>query len=140
MKYMEYKENLLTYEEYIGLRESVGWINFSKEQTKKALQNSLYTVAATCDNQTVGMGRLTGDGMYYLIADVIVSPAYQKRGIGRSILNMLLEYVDKETPVGGRSSIQLISEKGKEFFYEKAGFKQIPHEHCGCGMRKVIRK
>lgn len=140
MKYIEYKENLLNYEDYIGLRESVGWINFSREQTQRALLNSVYTVIAVCGNQTVGMGRLTGDGMYYLIADVVVRPAYQKKGIGRRILNMLLEYVDKETPVGGRSSIQLISEKGKEAFYEKAGFKQIPHEHCGCGMRKVIRK
>ncbi len=137
---MEYKEDFLTYEDYIGLRESVGWINFSEEQTKKALQNSLYTVIAVCDNQTVGMGRLTGDGMYYLITDIIVCPAFQKRGIGSSILNMLLEYVEKETPVGGRSSIQLISEKGKETFYERAGFKRIPHEHCGCGMRKVVRR
>ena len=46
----------------------------------------------------------------------------------------------KETPVGGRSSIQLIAEKGKESFYEKLGFKSIPHEFCGSAMRKVIRK
>ena len=52
---------------------------------------------------------------------------------------MIIEYVDKTTPVGGRSSIQLIAEKGKETFYEKMGFKIIPHEFCGSGMRKFIR-
>ena len=52
----------------------------------------------------------------------------------------MIEYVYKETPVGGRSSIQLIAEKGKESFYEKLGFKFIPHEFCGSAMRKVIRK
>ena len=42
---MNYKENTLCYEEYCKLRESVGWINFSRTQTEKSLQNSLYTVA-----------------------------------------------------------------------------------------------
>lgn len=137
---MEYKENVLCYEDYCVLRESVGWLLFSKEQTQKALVNSLYTVIVVKDNQTVGMGRLTGDGMYYTIVDIVVQPNYQKQGIGNKIINMIIEFVDKETPIGGRSSIQLIAEKGKETFYEKLGFKILPHEFCGSGMRKVIRK
>lgn len=137
---MEYKENVLCYEDYCRLRESVGWLLFSEEQMQKALSNSLYTVIAVDDDQTVGMGRLTGDGMYYMIADIVVRPDYQKQGIGNKIVNMLMDYVDKTTPVGGRSTIQLLSEKGKEAFYEKMGFKTLPHEFCGSGMRKVIRK
>lgn len=137
---MNYKENTLCYEEYCKLRESVGWINFSRTQTEKSLQNSLYTVAAEEDNQVVGMGRVIGDGMYYMIVDIVVQPAYQQMGIGSKILNMIIEYVDSATPGGGRSSIQLIAEKGKETFYESRGFKIIPHEFCGSGMRKVIRK
>ena len=137
---MRYMENVLCYEDYSKLRKSVGWMLFSKEQTQMALMNSLYTVIAVKDSQTVGMGRLTGDGMYYMIADIVVQPNCQKHGIGSRIINMLTEYVDKETPIGGRSSIQLIAEKGKEIFYEKLGFKIIPHEFCGSGMRKVIRK
>lgn len=137
---MNYKENTLCYEEYCKLRESVGWINFSRTQTEKSLQNSLYTVAAEEDNQVVGMGRLIGDGMYYMIVDIVVQPAYQQMGIGSKILNMIIEYVNSATPGGGRSSIQLIAEKGKETFYESRGFKIIPHEFCGSGMRKVIRK
>ena len=137
---MEYKENVLCYEDYCELRESVGWLLFSKEQTQKALSNSLYTVIAVEDRQTVGMGRLIGDGMYYTIVDIVVQPDYQRRGIGNNIINRILGFVDRETPTGGRSSIQLIAEKGKETFYEKLGFKIIPHEFCGSGMRKVIRK
>lgn len=137
---MEYKENVMCYEDYYRLRESVNWKNFSEEQCKKALSNNLYTVIAVENNKTVGMGRLIGDGMYYIMADIVVHPAYQKNGIGSNIANMLIEYVNKETPVGGRSSIQLIAEKGKEAFYEKLGFKLIPHDHCGCGMRKIICK
>lgn len=51
-----------------------------------------------------------------------------------------LEHVNCQTPQGGRSSVQLIAEKGKEDFYLQKGFKMIPHESCGSGMRKVIRK
>lgn len=137
---MDYKENTLSYEDYCRLRQSVGWTNFSKTQTEKSLERSLYTVVADNDGQAVGMGRLIGDGMYYMIVDIVVLPTYQKMGIGSTILNMIVDYVNRETPIGGRSSIQLIAEKGKEKFYEKRGFKVIPHEFCGSGMRKVIRK
>ncbi|MDE5697211.1 MAG: GNAT family N-acetyltransferase [Lachnospiraceae bacterium] len=137
---MDYKENILRYEDYCRLRESAAWLNFSKEQTEKALNNSLYTVVAVEDQQTVGMGRLIGDGLYYIIVDVVVHPAFQGMGIGSKIVDMMIAYVDRETPCGGRSSIQLTAEKGKEAFYEKRGFKRIPHEFCGSGMRKVIRK
>lgn len=76
---MEYKENKLCFEDYCQLRESVDWLPFSKEQTQEALNNSLYTVTAVDENQTVGMGRLIGDGMYYMIVDIVVHPAYQKK-------------------------------------------------------------
>ena len=62
---MTYQENALCCEDYCRLRESVGWINFSETQTEKSLTNTLYTVTAEKDNQTVGMGRLIGDGMYF---------------------------------------------------------------------------
>lgn len=137
---MEYKENLLSYEDYRTLRESVGWHLFSKNQMQQALDNSLYTIVAVENNQLVGMGRLIGDGMYFLIVDVVVHPVFQKCGIGTNIMNMLLKYVEKKTPTGGRSSVQLVAEKGKEPFYEKLGFKTIPNEFCGSGMRKVIHK
>lgn len=137
---MEYKENVLSYEDYYRLRESVGWNNFSTMQAQTALDNSLHTIIAANDNETIAMGRLIGDGQYYMIVDVIVHPDFQNQKIGTTILNMLLKYVDDHTPSGGRSSIQLISEKGKEPFYETLGFKKIPHEFCGSGMRKVIRK
>ena len=137
---MEYQENVLCYEDYCRLRESVGWTNFSKEHTQAALSNSLYTVAVFENSQAVGMGRLIGDGMYLVIADIVVNPVYQGKGIGSKIVSMLIEYTTKELPDGGRTSIQLISEKGKEPFYEKLGFKRIPNDFCGSGMKMVIRK
>ena len=137
---MEYKENMLCYEDYYRLRESVDWLNLSEQQAQKALNRSLYTVIAVENNQTIGMGRLIGDGLYYMIVDIIVHPAYQKNGVGSQIISMIIKSVDDETPINGRSSIQLIAEKGKETFYQNMGFKLIPNDFCGSGMRKVNHK
>lgn len=137
---MEYCDNSLTYQEYMMLRNSVGWDNFAEEQVSKSIENSIYDIVVKDNGQTIAMGRLIGDGIYYLIADIVVKPEYQGKGIGSRIIDKLLIYVDANTPIGGRSSIQLIAEKGKEEFYMKKGFKLIPHEFCGPGMRKIIRK
>lgn len=113
---MDYIENALSYEDYRRLRQSVGWTVFSKTQAESSLKNGLYTVAASRNGQIVGMGRLIGDGMYCMIVDLVVQPVDQQMGIGSKILNMIVDYVERETPSGGRSSIQLIAEKGKEIF------------------------
>lgn len=63
--------------------------NFSNEQTQAALNNSLFTVAVFENNQAIGMGRLIGGGMYQIIADIVVRPAYQKRGLRAKLLTNL---------------------------------------------------
>lgn len=137
---ISWKENNLSYETYYELRESVGWSNFCKEQAMIALNSSIYNVVAYDNDNAIAMGRLVGDGLYYTIVDVIVTPHYQGKKIGTCILEKILNYINTRMPSGGRVSIQLISEKGKEDFYEKLGFKRIPHEFCGSGMRKVLYK
>jgi GNAT superfamily N-acetyltransferase len=132
-------ENSLTYQEYVSLRSSVGWNNFAQEQVVKSIRNSIYDIKVVVENRTIAMGRLIGDGTYYLVVDIVVQPEYQGRGIGSKIVDSIIKYVEDNTPNGGRSSVQLIAEQGKEAFYEKKGFKRIPHEFCGSGMRKIIR-
>lgn len=137
---MEYCVNQLIYEDYVSLRDSVGWNNFAKEQVSKSINHAILNITVIDKGETVAMGRLLGDGIYYLIVDVVVRPEYQGQGIGSTIVDRLLEYAEEHTPSGGRTSVQLIAEEGKEAFYIKRGFKLIPHEFCGSGMRKIIRK
>lgn len=137
---MEYRKNELTYEDYISLRNSVGWNNFAEEQVSKSINNAILNITVIDEGETVAMGRLIGDGIYYLIVDVVVQPEHQGQGIGSTIIDILLKYVEEHTPNDGRASVQLIAEKGKEEYYINRGFKLIPHEFCGSGMRKIIRK
>ena len=137
---MEFKENAITPEIYRELRSSVEWTNFNAEQTAQGLSRSLYSLVVFDEQKPVGMGRVVGDGIYNIICDVVVDPAYQGKGIGSQIMNRLLNYLKKQTPENGRTSIQLIAEKGKETFYERFGFKLVPNESSGSGMRMIIRK
>ena len=100
----------------------------------------MYTVTTLEDDQVIGMGRLIGDGIYYVIADIVVHLLHQRKGIGKRILEMLVDYVDESVPTGGRASIQLTSDKGKVSFYQKARFIPIPYDMCGTGMRKIVCK
>ena len=109
-----FKENQLDYETYYILRKSVKWNNWSREQAEIALVNSYYTVTVFDNKVPIGMGRVVGDGIYFMIMDIVVRPEYQRMGIGSAIIHMFLEYIEKNMCVGSRVSVQLISEPDKD--------------------------
>ena len=136
---------MITYEElvpdvttYHELRASVNWSVFCTEQSTGALEHSIYGLVAKDGDDTVAMGRVVGDGMYYTIVDVIVKPAYQGQQIGSTIVNRLVDRVVAGIPEGGRACIQLIAAPGKEAFYEKLGFSSLPNDNAGPGFCKII--
>ena len=54
-------ENDISLEEYLTLREKVGWKKLTDKQAAHALANCLYKVKAVdADGQVVGMGRCRG--------------------------------------------------------------------------------
>ena len=82
----------------------------------------------------VGMGRLVGDGaMYWYLQEIIVLPEYQGKGIGKSIVNRLIEHIKSTAVPGTRVDVGLTAVKGKESFYEKFGFTAN-----STGMRKCL--
>ena len=77
-----YSNNIPDVETYHDLRKSVDWAVFCREQSENALRNSCFCTVAKDGDETVAMGRVVGDGMYYTIVDVMVRPQYQGRKIG----------------------------------------------------------
>lgn len=132
---MEYKiENNITPEEYNELRNSVGWDFKDKNIIENALESSVIVKKVTYNNKTIGMGRAIGDGLYYLIVDVVVHSDYQKKGIGKLLIESIVKDIEERTEIGQKCSINLISMKGKEEFYQKCGFRTIPFDYTGYGM------
>ena len=120
---VELLENELSAEDFVRLKVATGFMERPLEQVERALQNDLYHVDAVSDGKVIGMGRLVGDGaMYWYLQEIIVLPKYQGQGIGKRIVNKLLEHVRNTAIPGTWVEVGLTAVKGKEPFYEKFGF------------------
>jgi len=86
---------------------------------KRAFDNS-YTVVFVFDEEMlIGFGRAISDGEYQAaIYEVAVLPNYQGKGIGRIIVQAIVE----RTP---NCNFILYASPGKEKFYEKENFKRM---------------
>lgn len=137
---IRYLENGLTAEALAGLRNREGWSYTLVPQAQKALDHSLYSVAAVRGEETVGMGRLIGDGaLTWYVSDVIVIPECRGQHIGATIVRMLIDYAVSHSEPGTNIAIALMSARGKEPFYEKLGFYQRPNDHEGAGMMMRLK-
>ena len=123
--------------EHQVLWEAVGWGNINTEMSGGSLNNSLYGVVATVNEEPVGMGRIVGDSyMFFYIQDVAVRPSMQGLGLGTEILNYLLAYIKRRRNENGIAFVGLFASEGKETFYEKFDFKN--HSPHMTGMFKVF--
>jgi GNAT superfamily N-acetyltransferase len=115
-------ERLPTVEEYDTLVEAVGWAGYTNPETPRAaLLGTLYSVVAVAGERVVGMARVVGDGaMAFYVQDVMVLPAYQRRGIGTALMEAVMDYFRRRTP--RQSSIGLFTGRNLAGFYERHGF------------------
>lgn len=140
---MEYRieKNTLLPEEHMALWESAGWGSLDRDLVETSLRGSYATFAVRDGGRIIAMARLIGDGgMAFYLKDLIVSPDYQGKGIGRELLSYVEDFVRGELKEGWWSYLQLMSAKGKEEFYLKCGYKAHPHERSGAGFTKVIER
>ena len=135
------KENCKSVEEFNLLYDSVGWGAYSKEITKKALDNTYYSVSIYEDDNIVGYGRLIGDTICFMyIQDVMVKPEFQNKKIGTMIMNKLLEKISELRIENPNIRVYLGATKNKEKFYERFGFVKRIDEDLGYGMILKSRK
>ena len=129
-----YKE-FISVEDYNLLREAVGWEKICGEQAQQGLDNSAYVIGCYEDNKIVGSARIIWDrGYIAYLADVMVLPEYQGKGIGRRMVEKSIAFVKAHLKAGWKIKIVLVSAKGKEVFYKKFGFSERPSENFGAGM------
>jgi GNAT superfamily N-acetyltransferase len=125
----------ITPEEYLELRRKVGWCLFPAEEAKAGIDNAHSVICARDAEKAVGVVRLLWDGGYIaMLADVIVDPDYQGQGIGRSLVEQIIQRMKDDMKPGYKVKLNLMAAKGKEPFYEKFGFVVRPNENLGAGM------
>ena len=129
----------ITSEEYMKLREAVGWGLFPLEEAQAGLRNSY--IWCLRDNEAsgkpIGIGRVIWDHGYVMyIADIIVIPEYQGNGLGRVIMEQVMDFIHEQLKPGYKFMVSLCSAKRKEEFYKKFGFIVRPNDDVGSGMHQ----
>ncbi len=123
MKDLIVKHNELSVEEFIELWETVWGPGPSPEQTRLAMDHTLFRVSVYDGGRIAAMARVIGDmGLDYYIKDVIVRPEYQGQGIGRMMINEILQFVNDNGVEGTEIFVELCAMPDKIPFYEKFGF------------------
>ena len=114
--------NELSISDYCTLRKSAGWYDISENTVEKALEKSDYVVSAVIDSVTVGMARLMTDGTQLLIMDVVVHPNYQRKGIGKGLMEHIVQHIENTY---SQMLVSLTTDEKNIGFYEKLGFNKI---------------
>jgi ribosomal protein S18 acetylase RimI-like enzyme len=90
------------------------------ERLRIASENSFIVCSVYVSQKIVGFGRALSDGQYQsAIYDVVVSPVHQKMGIGKLIMEVLMNRLPKD------ATTLIYVAPGKQAFYEKQNFKHL---------------
>ena len=119
---MQLERRVPTLEEHRSLALAVGWTDaFDWSTMQGSLDGSLAGAVVTDGGATVGMGRLVGDGVkYFYVQDMVVAPGHQQRGVGKLILDALLEHVAEVAP--DHAFVGLFATGAGEGLYRAGGF------------------
>ncbi|XEC96562.1 GNAT family N-acetyltransferase [Paenibacillus tarimensis] len=126
-----------TIDEYVNVCRAVGWNEFiNYDAAELSLQRSLFGVVVQYKDETVGMGRVIGDGaVYFYVQDIAVLPDHQNQGLGNRIMEEIAGFLKEHAPE--KAFIGLFAAQGKMTFYKKYGF----NKHEGMtGMFGVIHE
>jgi len=98
----------------------VGMACREPEGYRLAFQGSFCKVFLFDDARMIGFGRAISDGVSQAaVYDIVVLPEYQKMGIGKLLMNSLLEKL-------AGCNVILYANPGKEGFYATLGFRPMP--------------
>lgn len=121
MNTLEYKFDCsdVNWGDVYNLLKKVGMATSPLESLRKAFNNSFAVIFIFKEGTLIGMGRAISDGVCQAaLYHIAVDPAYQRKGLGRTITNKLCEKLTG-------CNIILYTVPGTEVFYEKLHFKKM---------------
>ena len=111
-------------QEYRALRSAAGLSMMSEEGAALGLPASWCSVCVRHEGELIGMGRVVGDGgLFLFVVDIGVAPAWQGKGLGRRIMQALMDEVHARAPL--RTMVALIADGTAHELYAKFGFKLV---------------
>jgi GNAT superfamily N-acetyltransferase len=123
-------------EDYLRLRLVTGLSPKSAAGAAIGLPNTIFGVVVRKDGRVVGMGRLVGDGgLMFQVSDIAVEPEHQGRGIGKAIVQRIVEEIHRTLPDG--AYVSLIADGEAHRLYGQFGF--VPTAPASIGMEMHVR-
>jgi len=108
----------IAWTEVAALFAAVGWTARRPDDLREAFGLSSFKAFAFEGDELLGFGRTIDDRRFYAtVVDVIVSPAHQRRGIGRAIVQ------DLQARLQGFLTVTLTANPDVQPFYEKLGWR-----------------
>lgn len=123
-------------DELRDLYDAVGWTSYTDDMDVliKGYENSLKILAAFEDEKLLGVIRAVGDGYTIIfIQDILVLPDYQRKGIGKALLDSMMDLYPNVR------QIELTTDIAPETigFYSSQGFEEFSELGC-CGFMRLL--
>ncbi len=119
--------------DYLRLRSESGLTPRRRDQAEAALAGSWSAVHLDAGEETVGMGRVLGDGGWYFhVVDMAILPGHQGRGLGSAILGALLDGIRDRAPEG--AFVNLLADPPGRALYRRFGFLETAPDSVGMAL------
>lgn len=111
-------------EEFVQLRVDAGLSFRAIEASRKALLKSVYFVGLRSkeNGKLIGMGRLVGDGIMFIVSDIAVFPSFQGKGFGKVIMTHIKDYI--EANLDKTACVTLLADVPADGLYKQFGFRE----------------
>ena len=122
-----------TVEEFCDLRRLSGLTPKSAEAAALGLPNTIHAVVVQHEGETIGMGRVIGDGgTAYQLTDIAVLEAHRGKGLGKRIVAELVDWLQANAPKG--AYVSLIADGPAKALYAQFGFAETAPVSVGMSM------
>jgi len=116
--------------DYRRLRAVSGLSAFDEAAAQAGLPGTIAGVVVRLDDEAVGMGRVVGDGgLFFQLVDIAVGPADQGKGLGKAIVDALLEALADR--IEAPAYVSLIADGAASELYAQFGFAPVAPKSQG---------
>lgn len=122
-------------DDYMRLRREAGLTPFSRDAAEKGLPNSIFGVCLMLGDETVGIGRIIGDGgCFFQVTDIAILPAHQGRGLAKLIMTALSDFI---ATLPKTAYVSLIADVPAHRLYAQFGFDETAPRSVGMAHRVI---
>jgi GNAT superfamily N-acetyltransferase len=118
---IELIESFPAVDTYRMLRAAAGMLPKTLEAAERGLRSTLYGVSLRHAGDTIGMGRIIGDGgCFFIVVDIAVLPEWQGKGLGTRVMTALDAWLRVHVPES--AYVSLVADGDAKHLYTKFGF------------------